>query len=254
MSIPKSSSLAVMILCGGKGSRLQSVVSDRPKSMALIHGRPFLEWQLFTLRQQGFKDIVLGTGYMGWKIREYFGDGHNIGLHIRYSDEQGPMGTGGAIRLAWSLLQTESALVLNGDSWCDVDVAKLIHFHEERDAIGTLALTKMNDSQRYGHVTLDDRSTVIAFSEKGQTVSSDWINAGMYVLSRSLVASIPEHANISLEHEVFPRWVEKGLYGYAGAYEFFDIGTPASYAQAEQDFDRVFHHPLNDIQSVRQTV
>ncbi len=254
MSMSEPHSLDVIILCGGKGSRLQSVVSDRPKSMALIRGRPFLEWQLVMLRKKGFKNIVLCTGYMEWKIREYFGDGHNIGLQIRYSEEREPMGTGGAIRWAWSRRHTQSALVLNGDSWCDVDLAELIQFHEERDAIGTLALTKVSDSQRFGHVTLCDKGTVSAFSEKGQTMSSEWINAGMYVLSGSLVASIPEHGSVSLEHEVFPRWVEKGLYGFEGIHEFFDIGTPASYAQAEQEFDRVFHHPLNDSESMRQIV
>ena len=244
--------LDVVILCGGKGSRLQSAVSDRPKSMALLWGRPFLEWQLMALQEVGFRHVVLCTGYMGSNIRQHFGDGEDVGLHISYSDESEAMGTGGALRSALHLIHTDSVLVLNGDSWCDVDITHLIHFHNTQEAVGTLALTTVTQPQRYGQVVLDGSGKIEEFLEKEKTVSSGWINAGMYILSHALLESVPQHSCISLEYEVFPNWVGKGLYGYSGEHRFFDIGTPVSYAQAEQDFEQVFRRLPTECQVMRQ--
>lgn len=245
--------LDVLILCGGKGTRLRSAVSDRPKSMAVLRGRPFLEWQLLSLRKGGFKNIVLCTGYMGMNIRDHFGDGDKLGLCIRYSEEHEARGTGGAIRSACALVQSDPVLVLNGDSWCDLDLARLISFHNTHEAMGTLALTTVAHSQRYGQVLLGRSEEVIGFSEKGKSETAGWINAGMYVLAHSFMESIPKQSYSSLEHDVFPNWVKKGLYGCSGERRFFDIGTPASYAQAEQDFEEVFHLPQLKRNSMRQT-
>ena len=253
MTDRESQSFDAVILCGGKGSRLRSVVSDRPKSMALLRGRPFLEWQLMALQEAGFRRVVLCTGYMGSSIRHHFGDGEDAGLHIRYSDEHKAMGTGGALRRALHLIQSDSVLVLNGDSWCDVDMTDLLHFHNTQEAMGTLTLTTVAQPQRYGQVMLDGSGNIVGFLEKAKTVSSGWINAGMYVLSQALIESIPQQTFISLEYDVFPDWVGKGLYGYSGEHRFFDIGTPVSYAQAEQDFQQVFHRVPTECHGMRQT-
>ncbi len=245
-------SLDAVILCGGRGSRLQSVVSDRPKSMAMLRGRPFLEWQLLSLREIGVKNIVLCTGYMGLRIRDHFGDGGDFGMRIEYSDEKDARGTGGALRSARALFHSDPVLVLNGDSWCDIDMEKLIRFHEFQHAAGTLALTRVDHPERYGQVVLGHNQEVTGFSEKGKAEVPGWINAGMYVLSYPFVESIPEESCISLEHDVFPGWIEKGLFGYSGEHHFFDVGTPDSYAQAEQDFEQVFHLPELHNHSMKQ--
>lgn len=235
----KLSNIDVVILCGGRGSRLQPVVSDRPKAMAVLRGRPFLEWQLLSLREAGFMNIVLCTGYMAESIREYFGEGQRLGLHLRYSDEQEPLGTGGALRHAWPFIKTDPILVLNGDSWCAVNMAQLIRFHKTNTACGTLALTVVPNSQRFGQVAVGKHEEIVGFLEKSCLPSTGWINAGMYVLSRALIESIPQDACISLEHDIFPQWVNR-LYGYSGEFPFFDIGTPVSYVEAEEQFDQVF--------------
>ena len=246
-------SIEVVILCGGKGSRLQSVVSDRPKSMATLRGRPFLEWQLLSLRDIGFKNVVLCTGYMGWCIQEYFGNGKYEGLHIRYSEEGEARGTGGALRGASPLIQADTVLALNGDSWCDIDISRMIQFHKSHDAEATLGLTTVAHPARYGQVVLDPNGKITEFSEKGQAESKGWINAGMYVLSHDFISRIPEDSSLSLEFDVFPKWIEKGLYGYARQHRFFDIGTPVSYAQAEQEFEQVFPYFPNMDPYIRST-
>lgn len=230
----------VVILCGGKGSRLRPLVSDRPKSMACLRGRPFLEWQLLALQAKGFFHVVLCTGYMKESIRSYFGEGERVGLQISYSEEYEARGTGGALKQAVSHLHADSALVLNGDSWCDVDVHRLVQFHESHEAKGTLTLTTVAQPQRYGQVALGRHGEIERFCEKEETRSCGRINAGIYVLSYELLAAIPSETHVSLEYDVFPNWVGKGLYGYEGAHRFFDIGTPTSYIQAEREFEDVF--------------
>ncbi len=246
--------LDVMILCGGMGTRLQPSVSDRPKSMAILRGRPFLEWQLMSLRERGFKNIILCIGYRGECIRHYFGNGERLELRINYSEEYEAKGTGGAIRGGWLFVHTDPVLVMNGDSWCDVCMTQMVRFHEIHQAIGTLALTTVTDPQRFGQVVLGHGNEIVGFSEKGNAEPDGLINAGMYVFTHTFLESIPEQSCTSLEHDVFPHWIQKGLYGYAGKRKFFDIGTPASYAQAEQDFDYVFQLPHVKNHPVRQTV
>ncbi|GJL53193.1 MAG: hypothetical protein NPIRA02_03250 [Nitrospirales bacterium] len=214
--------------------------------MAVLRGRPFLEWQLISLREAGLKDILLCTGYMARNIREYFGGGKQLGLRITYSDEPEPRGTGGALRSALSNIQTDPVLVLNGDSWCNVDIASLVDFHVTCKAIGTLALTVVANPERYGQVRLGKNAEIVDFVEKSQSCVTGWINAGLYVLSRSVLSRIPENACLSLEHDIFPQLVHNGLYGYWGEHQFFDIGTPTSYAQAEQEFEHVFHGVQDD--------
>ncbi|GJL49418.1 nucleotidyltransferase family protein [Candidatus Nitrospira salsa] len=227
----------VMILCGGLGTRLRTVVSDRPKSMAIVGGRPFLEWWLRRLHKDGCRRVILCVGYMGDSIREYFGDGECVGLALEYSEEQEPLGTGGALRQGVSYCQTDSILVLNGDSWCDVNLSQLLEWHSTKKAEGTLLLIRVDDHTRYGHVRVSQYSEIIEFVEKGEgQARADLVNAGIYVFSRQLLATIPRCGAISLEREVLPGWVGRGLCGYTGKGNFIDIGVPESYAEADLMF------------------
>lgn len=227
--------IAAAILAGGLGTRLRSVVSDRPKVLAEIHGRPFLTYLLDEIASVGIEHAVLCTGYKAEMVRQILGDDYR-GVHLSYSEEANPLGTGGALRQALPNLMTSTALVLNGDSFCHTDLAEFHAWHVAHGAQTSLLLAQVPDTTRYGNVMIDDIGRVLEFSEKGQHHGPGFINAGVYLLSRELIADIPPGRAVSLEREVFPGWVGHGLYGYAGGREFIDIGTPESFSLAEQFF------------------
>lgn len=227
-----------VVLVGGKGTRLQALVGNRPKPMADVGGRPFLEWVLAGLRADGVRRVVLCIGHMGQVVRAHFGDGASLGLEIVYSEDPELLGTGGALRKAMPLFETDPVLVLNGDSYCEVSLVTFLAWHRARKAQGSLVLAHVEDTGRYGLVQVDNDGRVLRFEEKGDSTEPGWINAGVYLLSAGLIASIPTAISVSIEHEVFPLWVGHSLYGYPGSSRFLDIGTPESYARAGSFFSR----------------
>jgi NDP-sugar pyrophosphorylase family protein len=227
-------SIEAMILVGGKGTRLQSAVSDRPKPMADVAGKPFLEYLILSLYKEGVREVVLCTGYMGEKVESYFGDGDKWNLQVRYSHETFPLGTGGAVRNALDLIQGDRFLVLNGDSYCRFDLDSMEKNNNSKSALATMWLVKMNDCSRYGSVVMDDKGMVRSFSEKSSVSGAGLINAGIYLLERRLVENIEKERMVSLERDIFPNIVGKGLAGVVGEGVFVDIGTPESYASAEK--------------------
>jgi D-glycero-alpha-D-manno-heptose 1-phosphate guanylyltransferase len=230
------SDLSVAVLAGGLGTRLRSVISDRPKALAEIHGCPFLAYLLDQLSATGSSSIVLCTGHFGQQIEETFGETYG-NLRISYSQESRRLGTGGALRLARRHLTSDPVLVMNGDSFCAADLQGFWNWHCARSSKATMLLTQVPDTQRYGSVKLDSHGAVIQFSEKGQGAVSGFINAGVYLLSRQVIDSIPEDAEVSLEYDVFPNLVPRGLLqGYPDWGAFLDIGTPEDFAAAEEFF------------------
>lgn len=225
-----------LILVGGKGTRLQSVITDRPKPMAEVAGRPFVEWLILRLKSQGIQRILLCTSYLSEVIEMYFGDGRQWELAIDYSREPGLLGTAGAVRHAVSKIQSERFLVLNGDSYCNMDLDRLAKMHATGGASATLWLAKVSDSSRYGAVEIGMDGAVQSFCEKQTAKSPGLINAGIYLLERTVVEAIPTGGVFALERDVFPPLIGHGLYAVAGDEIFLDIGTPASYAAAEQFF------------------
>lgn len=230
----KKQSIEAIILVGGKGTRLQSTVSDRPKPMAIVAGKPFLEWLILSLCEQGVRNVILCTGYMGEMVEEYFADGSKWNLQVRYSHETFPLGTGGAVRNAFDLIQGDRFLVLNGDSYCRFDIDSMEGIHNSKSALATMWLVKMNDCSRYGSVILDNNGIIQSFSEKSLISAPGLINAGIYLLERQLIEPIEKGRMISLERDIFPHIVGKGLAGVVGGGVFVDIGTPESYASAEE--------------------
>ena len=178
---------------------------------------------------------MLCTGYLGEQIQAAFGSAFE-GMRLAHSQEPFPLGTGGALKLALALMASESVLVMNGDSFCDADLGALWAQHSRRAANATLLLAEMQDGSRYGRVAVDAEGRVRSFQEKAGTERRGFISAGVYCLKRTLVESIPSAVAVSLEHEVFPQWVGRGLEGYYSRGRFLDIGTPESYATAEQFF------------------
>ena len=222
-----------LVLAGGLGTRLKGVVDDRPKPMALVAGRPFLEWLVLRARAQGVCEITFCTGHMGEAVEEYFGDGRKLGVALHYSREKTPIGTGGALRLAIKDTPGEEFLVLNGDSYCPYDLRRLNAFHAATSAAATLWVVPTEDCARFGAVRVSSSGSILSFTEKDATKGPGLVNAGVYILDRGVVEEIPDGRCVSLEREVLPSLIGHGLSAVTGEGYFIDIGTPESYAQAD---------------------
>lgn len=229
--------VTAIILAGGMGQRLRAVVSDRPKVLAQVGGRPFLSYLLEHFADAGVHRAVICTGYLAEQVAEEFGDRYK-GMSLGYSQEDEPLGTGGALRLALEALPSDLVLVANGDSFCSSPLGDFLAFHQQHGAAGSILLTQVEDQSRYGSVALDEDDAIIRFLEKGGPPGPGWINAGVYLLSRELLKTLPPQGAVSLERQVFPNWIGHGLYGYRGQGRFIDIGTPQSYAAAQEFFAR----------------
>lgn len=225
----------VLILAGGLGTRLRSVVSDRPKVLAPVAGRPFLSYWLESLALQGFRDTVLCTGHLSEQVEACFGQSWGT-LSLSYSAEKTPLGTGGALRLALPLIRTQDVLILNGDSFCEVDLAQFWKEQSQRRASAGMVLHYASDSRRYGRVTLSPEGRLDNFLEKSDICRAGWINAGVYLLPRAWIESIPPDAPVSLERDLLPKWLMNGIHGFPSAGRFIDIGLPETLAQAEEFF------------------
>jgi len=229
---PHYSHISAAILAGGLGTRLRSVVPDKQKVFAEVLKRPFVTFLLDQLDTAGVRNVVLCTGHKGDEVRKHLGETYRS-LRLTYSQEDAPLGTGGALRLALPHLRSDPVLAMNGDSYANADINAFLEWFAQKDLKSALVLTRVPDTNRYGKVILDKDSRVQSFEEKGEKTNFGWINAGIYVLRRNLVETIPANKAYSLEQDFFPRLVGKGLYGYRYIGEFIDIGTPESYSKAE---------------------
>ncbi len=237
-----ASSPKVFLLVGGLGKRLRSLVSDVPKPMAPVHGRPFLEYQLHLLSRHGFRRFVLCVGHMASKIIAHFGDGSKWGYAIQYSVEETPMGTGGALRCASQFIDAGTPFwVMNGDTYFDLDFRAVLAYHqrlrkEKGDLVGTLVLTHNPDKSRYGSVVVDEPSgRILNFAEKTQSLGSSLVSAGIYVLEPEVLRHIPDGRPVSIERQVFPALASLNvLHGMPVQGLFVDIGTPETYIHLDQ--------------------
>ncbi len=230
--------VTALILAGGLGTRLQSILPDRPKVLAPVAGRPFLSYLLDQLISTGFRHVILCSGYKGKKIRAAFGDKYGR-LNIWYSQEPEPLGTGGALRFGLPLVSTESVLITNGDSYVNCNLTDYLDWYFENEFQASLLLTYLSDTSRYGRVEVDDEGSIAKFDEKSTSHGPGWVNAGVYIFSRNLIESIPMGQPFSLERQFFPSLIGRGLHGFRTKGAFIDIGTPESYARAEEYFSKV---------------
>lgn len=225
----------VIILAGGLGTRLASVVSDVPKPMAPVAGRPFLDHILKLLPASHIAKIVLAVGHKYVKIKEYYGDEYE-GIPLIYSIENEPLGTGGGIGLAMQHCTEETILVLNGDTYFDVDIEQLWQVHQSTEALMTLALKQMKTPDRYGTVLLQD-DTILHFEEKKQGLKTGLINGGLYMVSSRLQNVLPDQEKYSFESEVLEKQVVTNeLKGFISNGLFIDIGIPKDYERAQEIF------------------
>jgi NDP-sugar pyrophosphorylase family protein len=220
------------ILAGGLGTRLRSAVADRPKVLALVHGRPWITLLLDQLAGVGIRETILLTGYKAERVHEALGTKY-AGMRLRHSAETTPLGTAGALRGALPFLTNPSVLLMNGDSFCDVDLPAFYDFHRRQEADISMVLARCPDPARFGSVRMETDGRVATFAEKAQSFGSGWINAGIYEMETSLIEEIPANRQVSLEKEMFPAWIgSKAFYGFQTEGRFIDIGTPESFAQA----------------------
>ncbi len=227
--------MKALILAGGFGTRLKEVIHDRPKVMAPIDGKPFLEHVIHLLRKNGFSEIIISIGYLGDFIKNYFENGEGFGVKIEYASEDYPLGTGGAIKNAEYFLK-ETFLVVNGDTYLETNLAKIISDHEEKKSLATIVLTKRKIVSESGLVSLDKSGRIHSFSEKPEK-GEGWVNAGYYVFNPKVLKMIKKGERISLEKELFPLLAEKKLlHGYQVPEDFLDIGKPENYEKARKFF------------------
>lgn len=225
--------IPAVLLVGGKGTRLQAVLSSRPKPLALIGDIPFLQLVVVQLRSQGVRRMIMSTGHLADQIEESFGDGSRWNAEIRYSEEAEPLGTAGAVKFAESKLgQSSDFLVVNGDSFMELGVSEFVRFHRQHGGLVSMAVRKVSDAARYGTVHIDDSNRITGFSEKTGNTSPGLINAGVYIFKRSVLESIPEGPS-SLENDLFPKLLPRGMYALEQNGMFIDIGTPEDYARAQ---------------------
>lgn len=221
--------MQVLILAGGLGTRLRSVVSDRPKPMADINGKPFLEYLIRNLINNGYKEIILAVGYKSEKIIEYFKDGTDFGCNIKYAIENEPLGTGGALANAKNIIK-DDIMVLNGDTYFDINFKEFEHYHKNMKSDYTLALRKVEDVSRYGAVEFDSNNKIIGFTPKGENSESNYINGGIYIMKKCIIDKLEVNKFISLENDIISVILnERNMFGYKSKDYFIDIGIPEDY-------------------------
>jgi NDP-sugar pyrophosphorylase family protein len=223
-----------VLLVGGMGTRLQLILPATPKPLARVGDMPFLQLLVLQLRSQGIRHMVMCTGHLADQIEQEFGDGHKWDVVIDYSQESRPLGTAGALKFAERHLQQASDfLVMNGDSFLELDFRQFIRFHREHGGLISMAVRKVPDAARYGTVQLDTHNRVVGFSEKTGARVPGVINGGVYAFNRAVLRHIPE-GPASLEKEIFPRLLGDGVYALEQHGMFIDIGTPEDYARAQE--------------------
>ena len=226
----------VLVLCGGAGSRLHPLISDRPKGMALIGRRPFLDILVDDLLKQGFRRIIFCVGHLKEQIIVHYKSRNDAEFY--FSEENAPLGTGGAIHNALSMVQSNHVLILNGDSICPVNFSELLQFHYAKESSTTFVLTLPQDRDDVGIVLIDRHKKVQSFLEKTSSnpALDGYINAGIYLLNLENLVFSDLKPPFSLEYDVFPT-LAKGnpCYGFVVDSKLLDIGTPARYLKANTD-------------------
>jgi D-glycero-alpha-D-manno-heptose 1-phosphate guanylyltransferase len=227
-----------ILLAGGLGTRLQSTVPDLPKPMAPVAGKPFLEYLLLYLKHFGFKRVIISTGYLSEKISSYFGNKYDD-IQLIYAEEKTPLGTGGALKFALKFCEEQHVLVLNGDSFFDIDLQSFLFFHLHYAGMFSIAARQIENASRYGTLEIKD-DEILAFREKTGNDQPGQINGGIYYVDNFFfLESCPQAENFSLEKDFLEKHVNDfGFFAYAEDSYFIDIGIPEDYQKAQDEFTR----------------
>lgn len=245
-------SLTAAILCGGLGLRLRRAVPDRPKCLAPIRSKPFLELQILWLRSQGVRHVVLCLGFGSEQVLSFLRQTQHQGVETESVIEDGLLGTAGALKNAEGKIIGSPFLAMNGDSMLDVSLEKMVDFHTLKKAVATIAVVDAPRTGRYGRIVTDGADEITGFLEKrggddetAETSASQtrgFINGGLYVFNREILDMIPPqpHQGVSLEKDIFPRLAGRGLFGFETHGYFLDIGVPEDYVRAQIELAQRF--------------
>jgi mannose-1-phosphate guanylyltransferase/phosphomannomutase len=227
-----------VIMAGGEGTRLRPLTANQPKPMLPVGNRPIMEHIVTHIRDHGFKDIVVTVQFLASQVRNYFGDGADMGVDLAYATEPTPLGTAGSVRNAAEMLG-ETFVVISGDALTDIDLDEVVGFHRRRGALATVVLKRMPNPLEFGIVIAGDDGRIERFLEKphwGQ-VFSDTINTGIYVLEPEVFEHIPEGQPADFAGDVFPKLLDQGapLFGFVADGYWEDVGSLEAYQRAHQD-------------------
>ena len=230
--------MKALFLAGGMGTRLKPLTDNLPKPMVPIMGKPLLERNILKLKDCGVDEIILSTCYKSEKIKEYFGDGTNLGLKIQYICEDIPLGTGGAIKYAEEFFN-DTFIIFNADILSDINIRDMMKFHKEKCAAVTIAVTQVQNPSAYGVIEYDEDLYAESFTEKPEPseIKSNYINAGIYIFEPNVLKEIPASQVVSIERETYPLLLKKGypIAVYKSNAYWMDIGTIEKYIQVHQD-------------------
>jgi len=230
----------IIILAGGFGTRLQSIVKDVPKPMAPIAGKPFLYWLLNYISKYNPPKIILCTGYKHEVIEDYFGNLFE-GIPLVYSIETEPLGTGGAIKKAFDLTTCERLIALNGDTFFKMDYKAFLEFHLNNKSEFTMALKPLNKPARYGTVILNDLK-IVSFKEKNPDLDQGLINTGVYLFNQTIVQKFPNLLKFSFENDFMEKQTHSMIInGFVSENYFIDIGIPEDFKKANDEFPGLFN-------------
>lgn len=238
--------MQAVIMAGGKGTRLAALTKDEiPKPMVLVAGKPLLLWQVERLKENGITDIIMVIGYLGDKIREYFGDGSTFGVRIQYLVEETPLGTAGSFYYLKNMLQDDTFVMMSGDLLFDIDFARMVQFHKEKHSAATLFVHPNGHPFDSDLLVLSGDGRAVKFDSK-HNVRDYWydncVNAGIFVFDRKVCDYVPEPVKRNLENDVIKGMIENGepVYGYRSPEYVKDVGTVERVAQALKDIERGF--------------
>jgi len=233
----------VLILAGGMGTRLRSVVPDLQKVLVEVGDTPFLEFIINQVCEFGAKRIILAVGHKSEQVRDWLSKRNDTrDLEILLSVEEEPLGTGGALRNSVDMLRSNLVMVLNGDSYADVDIGALVSMQDTCGADVALIAVEVPDISRYGSLVIEESGAVISFAEKCNKTDPPvfgLVNSGIYLMRRAVIEKIQPDTRISLEEDVLPKYCLRGLFALPQKVPFLDIGTPETWRESEQFFNEL---------------
>jgi len=226
-----------VILAGGLGTRLKSVIKDIPKPMAEVCGKPFLCYILDFTIKNGIEKVILSVGYKWKVIKNFFGSQYK-NLKLEYAVENTLLGTGGGLKNALKYVNEEEVFVLNGDTFFDIDLNLFYNLHKSKNSKLSIALKKMENTERYGAVEINENNRIVSFLEKGKRVRG-FINGGIYLLNKNFFNALSPEGNFSLEKDFLEKFYkDHEFYGFPFDGFFIDIGVPEDYERAGKEFER----------------
>ncbi|GAA2439453.1 mannose-1-phosphate guanyltransferase [Actinomadura vinacea] len=231
--------MKAVVMAGGEGTRLRPMTANQPKPLLPLVNRPIMEHVLRLLKRHGFTETVVTVQFLAALIRNYFGDGEELGMRLSYATEEMPLGTAGSVKNAAEALRDDRFLVISGDALTDIDLTDMVRFHRENGALVTIGLKRVPNPLEFGIIIVDDEGRVQRFLEKptwGQ-VFSDTVNTGIYVMEPEVLDQVADGTPVDWSGDVFPKLLAEGapLYGYVADCYWEDVGTHASYMKAQAD-------------------